>query len=134
VWVGVLFELVGGMVLCVPGNLVVLAHLPEARIGVSWLASGSRSSRSLPASTAVTVTTGFFTALHEPGGDGAAPPAGPSVAAAQHPDVYLPSQFRGRGARELSRDCAQPAAPRRLRGAGDGELPSRRATRRGRHG
>ena len=67
VWVGVLFEVVGGMLLVYPENLVVLAHLPEARIGVSWLAVWiTLFPLILPAGTAVTVTTGFFTACSSP--------------------------------------------------------------------
>jgi len=120
---------------CTRENLVVLAHPAGS---AHWRVVARGLDHALPARPprehGGDRDHRFFNRLHEPGGDGAAPPAGPSVAAAQHPDVYLPSQFRGRGARELSRDCAQPLAPRRLRGAGDGELPSRRATRRGRHG
>ncbi len=67
VWVGVLFELLGGVVLVYPENLVVLSHLPDSRIGVSWLAVWiALFPLVLPASTALTVTTGFLTACMSP--------------------------------------------------------------------
>ncbi len=67
VWVGVLFEIVGGMLLVYPENLVVLAHLPEARVGVSWLAVWiTLFPLVLPASTALTVATGVVTACTSP--------------------------------------------------------------------
>lgn len=67
VWVGVLFEIVGGMLLVYPENLVVLAHLPEARVGVSWLAVWiTLFPLVLPASTTLTVATGVVTACMSP--------------------------------------------------------------------
>jgi hypothetical protein len=67
VWVGVMFELVGGMVLVYPEDLVVLAHLPDALIGVSWLAVWiTLFPLVLPASTALIVTTGLVTACTSP--------------------------------------------------------------------
>ena len=66
-WVGVVFELVGGVLLVYPENLVVLAHLPEPRIGVSWLAVWIvLFPLVLPASTTLTVTTGILTACASP--------------------------------------------------------------------